>query len=93
MKSYEILRKRRDEDMWRMGLYVMSAVTTSIDMCINGKKSKSKYVESPLYEQMENNPVVVTDMELTEEEKVEYSQRWLDKLTGMMEKHKAFKGE
>ena len=44
-------------------------------------KIKNKY-------ELEN---ALINIELTEEEKIEYSQRWVDKLTGMMEKNKAWK--
>lgn len=65
---------------WLSGLYVRNAITSSFN-------KKSKYPDNPL----KVKEVVVTDMVLTEEEKAEWSQRWLNKLTGMMEKNKRYK--
>ena len=43
-----------------VGNYILSALTTAIDGCFNGKKAKSKYIEKP-----------IQLFELTEEEKAE----------------------
>lgn len=56
--------------MWRMGMYVMSAVTVAVDRCLGGKKSKAEYIEKPLLDELD----VTIDKreqnrELTEEEK------------------------
>ena len=45
-KAFELKRKMQDEAMWVMGQYIVSAVSVSIDHCLN-KHSKSKYVEKP----------------------------------------------
>ena len=44
---------RYDEDMWVMGMYVQSAVAVAIEHCLAGKKAKSKYLEMPLREKVE----------------------------------------
>ena len=36
--------------MWTMGRYILSAVQTATDNCLNGKKARSKYVEKPFME-------------------------------------------
>lgn len=41
-----------------VGNYILSAVSTAVDHCINGQKAKSKYIEKP-----------IQLFELTEEEK------------------------
>ena len=61
-KADEIAMKRRDAEMWHMGQYILSAVSVSIDHCLNGKKAKSEYVKEPIMRNASNSP------ELTEEE-------------------------
>lgn len=63
LKGYGISQKRKDEEMWRMGLYVQSAVSTAIEHNLAGKKAKSKYVERPLLEN-----TAIKDKEMTENE-------------------------
>ena len=48
-----------------VGNYIQSAVTTSIDRAINGKKSKSKYLEKPI------EIFVLTEEEKQEKQKKE----------------------
>lgn len=72
--------KRMEFAAWLTGLYVRSAITSSFNR-------KSKYPENPLKEK----EVVVEDMELTEDEKTIWSQRWLNKLTAMADKNKRYK--
>lgn len=49
-------QKRKDEEMWRMGLYVQSAVSTAVEHNLAGRKAKSKYIEKPLlYENKEES--------------------------------------
>lgn len=36
--------------MWRMGLYVQSAVSTAVEHNLAGRKAKSKYIQRPLLE-------------------------------------------
>lgn len=40
--------EQRDEEMWRMGIYVQSAVATAVEHNLAGKKARSKYLEQPL---------------------------------------------
>lgn len=62
---------------WLAGAFNMSAIGSSFS-------KKIKYPESPLKE----NYVVVEDMELTEEEKIEWQNKLFAKLQGMAKKHK-----
>ena len=52
---------RQDEDMWVMGMYVQSAVAVAVEHCLAGKKAKSKYLELPLREKMEEENKVSED--------------------------------
>ena len=67
-KAYKQKRKIRDEEMWLMGQYIMSALDATV--CNNslwkGKNgTPSKYFEKPILSQYEEKK----DKELTEEEK------------------------
>lgn len=56
-------RKIQDEEMWIMGRYVLSAVSTAVEHCLAGKKAKSQYVSSPLLKDL------YVDDGLTQEER------------------------
>lgn len=62
---------------WLAGVYNTTGIGTLFS-------EKAKYPESPLKE----NYVIVEDMELTEEEKVEWQNKLFAKLQGMANKHK-----
>lgn len=67
-KAYKQRRKIRDEEMWIMGQYIMSALDATV--CNNslwkGKHgTPSKYIEKPIFSQYEEKK----ERELTEEEK------------------------
>lgn len=47
--------------MWQFGMYIKSAVTVSIDHCLNGKKAQSEYISKPL----------LSEVGMTEEEQYE----------------------
>lgn len=50
VKGFSISQKRKDEEMWRMGIYVQSAVICAIDNAIRGNKATTKYIEPLLKE-------------------------------------------
>lgn len=52
-EAYKLKNKEEDRNRWEQGLYIQSAVTTSIDACLNGKKATSKYVEKPFLQMEE----------------------------------------
>lgn len=47
VKAYKIKQDSIDDNMWRMGMYVTSAVGSSIANALS-KKSKAKYLEKPI---------------------------------------------
>lgn len=52
MEANKLMQEQRDAEMWRMGLYVHDAVLSAIDKALNGRKSKAKYMDKPIFEQM-----------------------------------------
>ena len=52
--AYDLQRKRRDEEMWFMGQYVLSAVVTAIEHNLVGKKAKSEYLKKPVMQLAED---------------------------------------
>lgn len=55
-------QQMHDEEMWMWwGSYGLSAVSVSVERCLAGKKSKSKYIEKP----------VMSDLFVSEEERFE----------------------
>lgn len=68
-KAYKLKKKIEDENMWRMGQYIMSALDSTV--CNNtfwkGKNGKpSKYIEKPILQQLEERN---SNKILTEDEK------------------------
>lgn len=51
--------------MWLSGFYTYRAVSTAIENCLAGKKSKAKYFEEPLLKKTEKQ----IEDDMTEEEK------------------------
>lgn len=53
--------------MWRMGLYVQSAVSVAVEHNLAGKKARSKYIEEPLLSKGLEN-IGLTEEEIQEKE-------------------------
>lgn len=51
-KMDEMREKRTDYHMWLMGQYVMSAVSTAVSGVLAGRKSKAKYIEKPILQEI-----------------------------------------
>lgn len=48
-EAEKIKAQQRDEEIWHAcGNYLVSAVMTAVDKCLNGRKSSVKYIEQPL---------------------------------------------
>lgn len=67
--AHELKTKNRDEELWRMGIYVENAVAVAVDHCLNGRKANSKYMEKPLLVEAAERKRIEN---LTQEEKTEY---------------------
>lgn len=63
-KSYDLRRKIEDEKAWIMGNYVLHAVSTALDNCLQGKKSKAKYLDKPFL-----HDYLMDEKEMSQEEK------------------------
>jgi len=48
VRAEEIRAERKDEEMWRMGLYVHRATLASTENVLAGRKSSVRYFEEPL---------------------------------------------
>ncbi len=56
VKMDEMQNKRRDYEMWQMGLYVYDAVFAAVSKALVGSKSRVEYMSKPLSEQKEVKP-------------------------------------
>lgn len=63
VKGERIKQKTKDEEMWRMGIYVQAAVSVAVERNLAGRKATSKYIEKPMMQFCEEQKP------LTEEEK------------------------
>lgn len=86
-KAYRQIRKIKDEEMWLMGQYVMSAVSFAIDHNLRGKKAQSKYIEKPI---LSDNSISTSKDEnnMSQEEKNKKIEELFLKLEIMGKNHK-----
>lgn len=75
--GYKAKLKEDDYKNWLNGIYTQSAVFVSIDIALNGRKSKSKYLKRPLLEEMENQ------QNMSEEEMQKQRELFVAKLLAM----------
>lgn len=61
-QAHKLQIQEQDSQLYTMGMYVMSAVSTAVDHAFNGKKAKSKYIEKPILAE------VIEESMLTQEE-------------------------
>ena len=89
-KSYKQRQKIKDEEMWMMGQYVMSAVSVAVEHCLAGKKAHSKYIEKPI---LSNDSISASKDEnnMSQEEKNKKIEELFLKLEIMGKNHKLTK--
>lgn len=63
IKAYEIKQKAKDSDMWKMGIYVLSAVQTAVQNSLFGRKSKAEYIKEPLSNKVQEKKKVLTEQD------------------------------
>lgn len=79
-KAYEKKIKRMDELVWAsVGNYFLTAVSVAVDRCLNGKKSKSSYVENPMLKDLgKNDGLTEEEIEEIEIRKlIEAEEQWI----------------
>lgn len=52
-KAYKSEKHMQDAEMWRMGLYIQSAVSVAVEHNLVGRKGTSKYIEKPILQDIE----------------------------------------
>lgn len=65
-QAYRLEKQKNDSDAWLMfGAYGISALTVAIDRCLNGRKARSKYIEKPIMQELEekNKPLSKEEMD------------------------------
>lgn len=68
IEAENMAAKRRDEELWHLGMYNMSAFSVALSKALSGKKSKAKYMEEPLYNKVAEKQKEEEE-NLTEEQK------------------------
>lgn len=74
-KTYRILEKRKNEEMWLQGIYVNNAVTVAINSFF-GKDKSLTYMEKPL-------DIFPKTKEEIEQEEKEYQEKVIRYLNGL----------
>lgn len=65
LKGHNLKREMRDEEMWLWwGHYGLSAVSVAVEHCLAGKKARSKYIEKPIYRELEEQNKPMSEEEL-----------------------------
>lgn len=84
-KRIEVYKESKEEEhkkleylAWRIGTYTIPAVGFVMDT-----KHRVKYPKNPIIDE----EVVVEDMELTDEQKEEWTNKWIDRLSIMTNKN------
>ena len=54
----------QDEQMWIMGMYVQSALSTVVEHCLVGRKAKSEYIDKPILKDIEEKSKPLTEKEI-----------------------------
>lgn len=47
-EAYKLREQKKDEEMWRMGMYVCNAVAVAVEHNLAGNKAQSEYYKKPL---------------------------------------------
>lgn len=61
LKAHELKQKAKDNDMWQMGIYVMSAVQAAVQNSLFGRKSKAEYLKEPLTNKVHEKKKMLTE--------------------------------
>ena len=88
LEAEKLRQQQRDTEMWRMGIYVFDGVRAAVENVLNGRKSKLKYMEEPLFLKAEKQSI-----ELSEEEKVRQAENIMLQLAVMSANSKLGKKE
>lgn len=79
-RGYEQKIKQDDYLAWLSGQYTLSAVYVAVEHCLAGKKAKSKYIEKPIMQSVEQKRIESNPLPLTEEEKRKQTEQLFMKL-------------
>lgn len=64
IKGHEEKIKEQDYLSWIFGQYTLSAVSVAIEHCLAGRKAKSKYIDKPIMQQIEEKNKPLSEEEL-----------------------------
>lgn len=78
LKGHEEKIKEQDYMEWLSNQYTLSAVSMAVEHCLAGRKAKSKYIEKPFLQEIEEKKT--NNEPLTEEEKKKQTEQLFLKL-------------
>lgn len=67
LEGHRLKMRMQDEQMWMLGMYIQSAVSVAIEHNFAGKKAKSKYIDKPIMQNIEEE-TGLTQEEIDERE-------------------------
>lgn len=73
IEAHKIQLKEQDYMNWLSNQYTLSAVSVAVEHCLAGKKARSKYIEKPIIQEIEEKQK--SNKPLSEEEKKKQTER------------------
>lgn len=63
-KAYKLKMQEWDYMNWILNQYTLSAVSVAVEHCLAGRKARSKYIEKPIMQQIEEKNKPLSEDEL-----------------------------
>lgn len=75
IKGHQEKIKEQDYLAWLFNQYTLSAVSVAVEHCLAGQKARSKYIEKPIMQEIEEKQEQKSNKPLSEEEKKKQTER------------------
>lgn len=72
VEAHKLRLEMKDEELWLMGMYTLSAVSVAVEKNLAGKKAKGQYPDKPYTHQIKDKQIKA---DMTEEEKEKATQQ------------------
>lgn len=93
VEAYKLKKEREDAEMWRMGIYVLSAVRTGVENVLAGRKAKAEYLAEPLMQTAQQEAIAENMSEDEQAKQVEMFFMKLDVLAANSRLEKKIKNK
>lgn len=80
IKGHEEKIKEQDYLAWLFNQYTLSAVSVAVEHCLAGRKAKSKYIDKPIMQEINQKQEQNSNIPLTDEDKKKQTEQLFMKL-------------